>query len=232
VTALAGYWSFGAADPAPHCARMLKGQEVYAAARPLSWSGGPLAMGRRLWSLLPEDRFDRGPVVSEAGVLVADLRLDNREELAEAIGIAPADVRTLSDAALLMKAIERWDEAAVDRLAGEFAFAWWNPHQQVLLLARDFMGNRPLHYHRGDGFFAFASMAKGLHALPAVPYGPDRGSVAAFLALVPETGSETYFEGIEKVVAGEIAAVTSEGVRPRRYWPRQPRTGTTALPRP
>lgn len=223
MTALAGLWNHGRRlDPASSLARMLQAQRVYAPDSPASWSDGPIALGRRLWTLLPEDRFDRGPIVSPAGTLVADLRLDNREELGDALGIGAADAQALSDAALLMKALERWGEAAVDRLVGEFAFAWWDSRASRLVLARDPLGHRPLHFHRGDGFFAFASMPKGLHALPEIPYGPDRKTVADFLALLPETGSETFFEGIEKVCSAEIAIVTSEGVRSRRWWDPRP----------
>ena len=231
MTALAGLWSFGGrVDAAAGCARMLQAQPVYAPAAPVSWSAGRLAMGRRLWTLLPEDRFDRGPAVSEAGTLVADLRLDNRDELCADLGLSAADARQIADSAVLLKALERWGEAAVERLVGDFAFAWWDAARGRLVLARDFLGQRPLHYHRGDGFFAFASMPKGLHALPEVPYAPDRRTVAEFLALIPETGPETFFEGIEKVRPGDVAVVTPGGVETRRYW--DPRPAELRLAKP
>jgi asparagine synthase (glutamine-hydrolysing) len=80
------------------------------------------------------------------------------------------------------------------------------------------MGQRPLHYSRGRGFFAFASMPKGLHALPEIPPAPDREAVAGFLALIPEDGSETFFRGIEKVRAGEIVEVTGDGLKAKLWW--------------
>lgn len=218
MTAIAGHWRFGGRADAQACARILSAQAVYAPDAPVTGEIGSVAMGRRLWKLLPEDRFDRGPVLSEAGLLVADLRLDNRPELGEALGIGGADAASLSDAALLMKALERWGEAAVERLCGDFAFAWWDAARARLVLARDFLGQRPLHFHRGDGFFAFASMPKGLHALPEVPYAPDRRSIADFLVLMPETGSETFFEAIEKVPTGHLAVVTPGGVSLERWW--------------
>ncbi|HEX8215876.1 MAG TPA: asparagine synthase-related protein [Allosphingosinicella sp.] len=223
MTALAGFWSFGgSAEPVRSCARMLHAQAVFAPDAPASWSGGRLAMGRRLWKLLPEDRFDRGPVVSRAGTLVADLRLDNRSELGEALGLAPAQAGGLSDAALLMKALERWGEEAVARLHGDFAFAWWDARKERLVLARDMMGQRPLHYHRGNGFFAFASMPKGLHALPDVPYAFDRRTIADFLVLMPESGNESFFEGIEKVRPGDVAVVCPSRTEARSYWDPRP----------
>ena len=218
MTALAGHWSFGAGDPLAECERMLRAQQVYAPDAGVSRAAGPAALGRRLYRLTPEDSFDRGPEMRGSRILVADARLDNRPELADVLGISPADSARLSDAALLMRALDRWDEDAVARLTGYFAFALWDSAAERLLLARDFLGHRPLHYHRGDGFFAFASMPKGLHALDSVPVAPNKAMAADFLALMPDNGSETFFEGIEKLVPGHLAIVTRNGIETRRYW--------------
>lgn len=225
MTALAGLWSFGGAiDAAGGCARILAAQSVYAPDPPATWSDGRIALGRRLFRLLPEDRFDRGPAVSSdgSGVLIADVRLDNREELSDSLGTSRGESARLSDADLLLKTLARWGEGALDRILGDFAFAWWQPERRTLLLARDAMGQRPLHFHRGDGFVAFASMPKGLHALPEIPRSPDRRAVADFLALLPETGRESYFEGIEKVRAGEIVSIDAERLKGRRFWDPRP----------
>jgi asparagine synthase (glutamine-hydrolysing) len=219
MTALAGFWSFGGVAGAEgNCDRMLAAQQVYAPDRPARWSDGSIAVGRRLFKLLPEDDFDRGPLVSGQRTLVADLRLDNREELCAALGIARNEAGRLADAALLMRALERWDLGALDRLTGDFAFALWDGAGGRLLLARDIVGHRPLHYHRGHGFFAFASMAKGLHALSAVPVAPNRRSAADFLLLMPGGGSESFFERFERVSPGHVAIVTRDSIVLRRYW--------------
>lgn len=221
MTALAGYWAFGnAGDPHGRCESMLKAQQVYAPAPPALWSGGDIALGRRLFSTLPEDRFDRGPVTGGGGrwTLVADVRLDNRPELCAALAVEPARAATLSDAAVAMAAVERWGEEAIARLVGDFALALWDRDRARLLLARDFSGQRPLHYHRAGGFFAFSSMAKGLHALPEIPPAPNCDMVTAFVALVPEDGSETFFAGVEKVRVGHVVVVTRDGVRSEPGW--------------
>lgn len=217
MTAIAGFWSFGAEDAAASCERMLRAQAVYAPHGSTSWIGGDIALGRALHRLLPEDAHDRGPQTGASGlVLVADVRLDNRDALASELGLAES--RTLADAAILLHALERWGEQAVERLLGDFAFALWDPAKRRLTLARDYIGQRPLHYHPGRDFFAFASMAKGLHVLPDVPYAPDMAAASEFLALLPEAGSKTFFEGISKVEAGHIVTVTADGVNSRPYW--------------
>lgn len=229
MTALAGYWSHdAAAGPQTRCDRMLSSQQVYAPQAGISRSVGAVALGRRLHRLLPEDAFDDGPVVDARGrVLVADIRIDNRAELARALGLREA--ARMSDAAMLSEALLRWDEAALNRVVGDFAFAQWDGARGRLLLARDFLGQRPLHYHAGDGFFAFASMPRGLHALSEIPRAADRGAAAAFLAHIPETGEESFFEGIAKIAPGHFVSVTRAGATSHRHW--HPPSGTLRLPR-
>jgi asparagine synthase (glutamine-hydrolysing) len=197
---------------------MLKAQSVYAPDPSVLRTDGAAAIGRRLFRLLPEDGYDRGPVVSGGRMLVADVRLDNRGGLGAALGIGAGEGAKLSDAALLMRALDRWDLDAFDRLVGDFAFALWDGPGGRLVLARDFLGGRPLHYHRGASFFAFASMPKGLHALPEIPVAPNRQVAADLLALIPEADSETFFEGIERVRPGHVLTVTRDGVSERKYW--------------
>src|SRR5664279_3722444 len=160
MTAIAGLWRFdGRPDAADGCARMLAAQEMYGPDARGEWSEGGIALGRRLMRLLPEDKFDRQPLIGGGGqyVLVADLRLDNREELAAALQIPDAMARGMCDAAILLAAFERWEEACVDHLIGDYAFALWDKNRRRLLLARDPLGTQPLHYHRGNGFVAVAS---------------------------------------------------------------------------
>lgn len=221
MTALAGLWSFGSAiDVVRSCERMLGAQQVYAPEPPATWIDGQVILGRRLFRILPEDMHDRGPTVSSDGgrVLVADIRLDNRDELTRELGISTPDARRLSDAAILMRGIERWNEGAIERLVGDFAFALWDANRQRLTLARDLMGHRPLHYHRCACFFAFASMPKGLHALPDVPRAPDKRTAGDLLTLMPELGSASYFEGVERIEPGAVMTVTRDGLSARRHW--------------
>lgn len=220
MTALAGYWDFGGAPAQPACARMLGAQSLYGSGEEAMWADGPLALGRRIHRLLPEDVHDRGPILGGDGslVLVADIRLDNREELAVDLGLAPAEMAHLCDAALAMKAIEAWDLDALPRLLGDFALILWDARHRRLVLARDFLGQRPLHYHRADHFLAVASMGKGLHALAEIPYRPNVERAADFLALLPERGSQSFFEGVHRVEPGHMLVADQEGMRSEPYW--------------
>ncbi|HEY0105338.1 MAG TPA: asparagine synthase-related protein [Rhizomicrobium sp.] len=225
MSALAGVWNFdGKPDAAGTCARMLAAQAIYGPHDVSQWDDGPVALGRRLFRTLTEDVHDRQPLAGGAGrfTLVADLRLDNRDELIGALRIA--DAAETADSAILMAAWERWGESCFDRLVGDYAFALWDAGEHRLTLARDPLGARPLHYHRGLNFFAFASMPKGLHALPVIPRRPDEERVAEFLALLPEGESASFFQDVKRVAAGHVVVVAPGGIAARRHWQPQRRT--------
>jgi asparagine synthase (glutamine-hydrolysing) len=196
---------------------MLQGQAAYGSRRAQD-DDGVLGLGRNLFALLPEDAHDRGPQSHSTFRLVADVRLDNRPELVARLGLAAADHARLPDAALLFESLLKWGDDAVDHWVGEFAFAFWDGAKQHLLLGRDILGLRPLHFHQGKNFFAFASMPSGLHALEEVPYDFDPEFMVESLALIPHAGRKSYFQDIERVEPAHLVRVTRDGLQSHRYW--------------
>jgi asparagine synthase (glutamine-hydrolysing) len=232
MSALAGRWNRdGRPDAGADCARMLAAQAIYGPHGTRQWDDGAVAIGRCLYETLPEDAFDRQPLAGGGGRwhMVADVRLDNRDELAAALAI---DERAMSDAAVLLAAWERWEDAVFAQLLGDYAFAVWDARDRRLVLARDALGARPLHYHVGHDFVAFASMPKGLHALPDIPYAPDAERVAELLVFLPEYGSRSFFAGIQRVESGQVVTLAGNGAATvRRHWNPSSATLSRADPR-
>ena len=172
---------------------------------------------QHLW-VAPEDREAHQPAVGASGaMLVMDGRLDNRDELLAVLGLD----RSVSDARCAMCAYERWTDAFAERLAGDFAIAIFDPRAHRLLLARDAIGVRPLHYFHTAGLLAFASEIKALIAHPDIAPQPDAEGVADFML----TGSRpldrqdlTCFQGIASVVPAHVVTVTRADLVRRRYW--------------
>jgi asparagine synthase (glutamine-hydrolysing) len=231
MTAIAGLWRLdGRPGASEGCERMLAALGMYGPDASAAWSDGDIAVGRRLKRVLPEDAYDRQPLIGDSGlVFVADARVDNRDELARALDIDRHQLRTLSDAELMLRAYERWGTDAFDRIYGVFACAVWDNARRRLILAKDGVGMRPLYYHRAAGLFAFATMPKGLHALPETPYAPDEETVAELLMLTPDWGAGTLFKGVEKVEGGTFVVVGQDGPPTvQRHW--EPSRRTLTLP--
>ena len=204
---------------------MLAAQRDYGRDSTDHWSSEGIALGRCLHRILPEDRFDTQPLIGGGGryVLAADVRLDNRAELAAHLGVDSVAAAGLSDAALLLQLLERREEGALNLINGDFAFALWDGERRRLLLARDPTGQRPLYYHQAAGFFAFASMPKGLHALPDVPRLFDERRITEFIALVPEMGRVSHYRAIDQVPPGHFLTVENGRATSTRYWRPEPR---------
>jgi len=219
MTALAGLWSRRDAASETTVGRMLDAQAAFGPDAAIRRTLDSATLGRRLYALVPEDDFDRGPVPGGDGslLLAADARIDNRDEIAAALGPSSAELARMAEPQLVMAVVERWGIAGLARVVGAFAVILWDRRRQALTLARDPMGERPLFYHRGDGFVATASMPRGLHAHPDIPYAPSTTATADFLAVLPE-GEESFFAGIARVRPGHAVTIDADGLTETRLW--------------
>lgn len=218
MTGICGIRHNGGKDVADDCAHMRAALKIYGPHRDGQWNGAAISFGIQMFRQLPEDRFDKQPVAAGRFVLVADVRLDNRAELCSQLGWSEERARRSADADLVLAAWERWQDGSLDRLIGDWAVAVWDAAAGTLTLARDMMGNRPLFYHHGRAFFAFSSMAKGLHALKDVPVGPDLETLRDYLALAPTRGPGSFFKGIARVEPGGKAVLTRDGTLKTSHW--------------
>jgi asparagine synthase (glutamine-hydrolysing) len=153
MSAIAGIWvRSGGVNSSGKCARLLREQERFGSIDPSVGTLGPVALGRSLHPSLVQQTSDAQPVTGGDGrfLLVADIRIDNREDLRRALNLS-APERDVTDAMLLMKAWERWGVDTLARLSADFALAVWDEEKQSLTLARDVIGQRPLHYAQAMG---------------------------------------------------------------------------------
>ena len=187
---------------------------------------GGVALGHRALHGIPEAALESQPCSLGPFTVTADLRLDNRSELADALEIAASALPALGDAALLLRAYEAWGDGCVARLLGDFAFALWNAHERRLLCARDCFGARPFVYGATDRVFAFASDTRALHALGELPRRINEGRVADFIVdggLETIDASCTFWRDLVRLPAGHLLVFREGVVSLRRYWAPVPR---------
>ena len=197
---------------------MLAALSPYGAGPSYCWSGTNISLGGILSDALPEDRFDCQPLWSpdRSFCLVADVRLDNRADLARTLHLVKPE--EVADSSFLAAAWTRWGVSCLDHILGAFAFAVWIPDRQELFAARDHAGERPLYYHRGKHLFALASMPKALLALPGASQGFDQPQLANWLAPAPLEWSNSFYAGIRRVPMGHFLRVTPNTFECRQYW--------------
>src|SRR5262245_21671610 len=179
------------------------------------WLERNAGLVRTLRRVTQEDALDRQPLIShdQGQVMVFSGRLDNRDELADRLGIDTNTLAALADSALVSRAHAQWREHCASQLVGAFTFAVWEARQQRLLLVRDPVGARPLYWHSSPRLFAFASCAQVLHLLPDVARVVDEERLGDFLALLPWTGPQSLFRGIQRLEPGQALIVEGGRVR-------------------
>ncbi len=123
---------------------------------------------------------------------------------------------TATDTEVVLHMYEEQGSDCVQAFNGQFAFAIWDVRHRRLVLARDRMGIRPLHYTRQNGRFRFASEIKALQQ-----GSPDLDPIALdqiFTFWSPLPG-RTAHRGIEELPPGHVAEVGYLGdMRITRYW--------------
>lgn len=184
------------------------------------WSEGHVGLGQRLMCFTPEDRLERQPLRGGEGnyTLVLDGRVDNRPELAEALGISAAEAREMPDSAFILRAYEKWGAECCGRLIGDFAFALYDRRDERLVVAKSAMSQRPIYYREAAGRFAFSSAPKGLFALPWVPRAIDHQSLADYLVWAPRDPGRSLFAGVSELLGGHILVICGESTTLREHW--------------
>jgi asparagine synthase (glutamine-hydrolysing) len=129
--------------------------------------------------------------------------------------------RTHCDTEVIVHAWEQWGEACVARLRGMFAFTIWDRNQQILFMARDRLGIKPMHYaFLPDGMLAFGSELKTLLCLPNLSREIDPRAVEDYFAYgyVPEP--RTIFTSALKLEPGHTLTlkVGQNAPPPKKYW--------------
>lgn len=183
------------------------------------WVEGPVAL-----AVLDFSNRAVRPARGESGLLLAaDVRLDEPDRLADALGTSRLPAGTDGDETLLLAALERWGADGVGRVLGDFAVAAWDPGSRSLICARDAMGVRPFFFrHRPGEVFAFASLVSGLHAGGFATRELDEDFLLSPLA-GPYLGPErSLFRGVERLAPGGLLQVSAERVDRRRHWQLDP----------
>ena len=164
---------------------------------------GPGAVGQQ-----PMASVSGRYVVVHNGELYDHLNLRARLERE---GRAPA-WRGASDTETLLAGVEAWGlRATLERTTGMWAIGLWDRERQVLTLARDRMGEKPLSYVRIGRTFAFASQPSALEQIPGFDATVDRDALADLLRFGHVPRDRGIHVGVRKLTPGTLLEVHADG---------------------
>ncbi len=127
--------------------------------------------------------------------------------------------RSETDTEVILRAYAKWGRHCLDDLRGMFALAIWDSQRQVLFLARDRLGIKPLYYFDRDGHFLFSSEVRSLLASELVPRELDPVAFNEYLAYQSVPAPRTMIQGVQALPPGTWMEVDASGhTRLHCYW--------------
>jgi asparagine synthase (glutamine-hydrolysing) len=154
-------------------------------------------------------------------VVIFNGEIYNFQDLAKELAAAGHAFQTHSDTEVIVHAWEQWGEDCVDHFRGMFAFALWDMNRQVLFLARDRLGIKPLYYATlADGTFIFGSELKALLVHPGLVRAIDPRAIEDYFAYGYIPDPKTIYRSASKLPPGHVLSVRRGEAppAPREYW--------------
>ena len=199
---------------------------------PMGGEGGPVvSLGFRRLSILDLSSAGHQPMVNAAtgDWLIFNGEIYNFRSLRSELEGLGAQFRSTSDTEVLLQALSTWGEAAVEKLEGMFAFAFYEARTRRMLLARDPLGIKPLYVAQLPDRFVFASEIRAVLASGLVPDDLDVAGIAGMLAYGAVQSPRTIYSKIRSFASGSFQWIDAGVIagrpapEPRPFWsfPRQ-----------
>ncbi len=124
---------------------------------------------------------------------------------------------TNSDTEVIVHLYEEEGENFVNQLNGMFAIALWDKKRLKLILVRDRLGIKPLHYLIINNLFFFSSEIKSL-LKTGYKREIDFDALSQFFTFEYIPAPKTIFKGIKKLLPGQMMIVSDKGIKTQTYW--------------
>lgn len=201
-----------------------------------TWISPELSLGHRRLSIIGLERAGRQPMRSRSGhsIIVFNGEIYNYLELADELEDLGRPCDRRFDTSVLLEALEAWGADALSKLNGMFAFAWYRPSKETVLLARDRWGKKPLYWGtfqstEGQSCLTFSSELRTFVRLPGGEPAPDPLGIARYLTYDGMPNERTIYKTVQKVAAASWLEIDLQGspIARGRYWRFAP--ATTAI---
>ena len=178
------------------------------------------------------------PIHNEDGAIsiVFNGEIYNFQELRRELESTGHRFATATDTEAIVHAYEEWGIDAIARLRGMFGLALWDRRTRTMVVARDRVGIKPMHYAVAGGRLYFGSEIKSLLCAPDLPRELNPEALDHYLSFLYAPSDASFFATIRKLQPGHVLTwrdgrltITRTGgrVRPRRSTARKPTLSTS-----
>ncbi len=189
------------------------------------WFDDPIALGHRRLAIVELSESGQQPMLSNSGrfSIVFNGEIYNHLELRKELEAGnPKPWRGLSDTETLIELIDEIGlERTLEKVQGMFALAVWDRKEQVLDLAIDRLGEKPLYFGCFAGHFIFASELKAFRKFPRFSAEIDPIALSLFFRHSCIPAPYSIYQGVQKLLPGHclrISPKNAESACPSPYW--------------
>lgn len=160
------------------------------------------------------------PIFNEDGSIwiVFNGEIYNFPELRPGLEAAGHRFTTNTDTEVIVHLYEEMGAECVQKLRGMFAFALYDERRNKLLIARDRLGKKPLHYAHVNGRLLFGSEIKSILAVAPELAAVNQHALLQYLHFGYVLDPGTAFTNIHKLPGGRLLEFENDQVRVRKYW--------------
>jgi asparagine synthase (glutamine-hydrolysing) len=124
-----------------------------------------------------------------------------------------------SDCEVVLKSLIQWGSNAIKKFNGQFAFAFWDRKEKVLILSRDRYGIKPLYFYKNNKLLVFGSEIKAILTHPKVKLEINKEGLLEYLSFQNFLSQQTLFKNINILEAGSFYTFKSDGkFNKKKYW--------------
>lgn len=188
------------------------------------WIEKNVGIAHRRLAIIDTSPANQQPMLDTSGryILSYNGEVYNFRELRVELEAKGYRFRSNGDSEVVLNALVEWGDKAILRFNGMFAFALWDTKEQLLLLARDRYGVKPLYYLEQGNIFAFGSEQKAITAIPGVERRLNKAALFEYFTFQNIFTNQTLLDDVTMFPAGCYAKLDLKKSSPKiqtvQYW--------------
>ncbi|MBI1923531.1 asparagine synthase (glutamine-hydrolyzing) [Candidatus Poribacteria bacterium] len=180
---------------------------------------GNVALGMRRLKIIDLTTGSQ-PIFNEDGsiAVVFNGEIYNYPDLRQLLFKKGHTFYTKTDTEVIVHLYEEYGEDFLTFLNGMFAIAIWDDRKKQLLLARDRLGEKPLHYSINDEGILFASEMKSILCHPLLKQELDLEAIYYYFTFYYIPAPFTIYKHVKKLPAGHYLTYKNGKATIKKYW--------------
>ena len=180
---------------------------------------GPVGIGMRRLSII-DLHTGHQPISNEDQTvwIVFNGEIYNYRALRERLEKKGHRFTTATDTEIIVHLYEEEGVHCVKSLRGMFAFAIWDSGQELLFLARDRIGIKPLYFCENREGIVFGSELKALLAVEGIARDLNPQAVAEYFTHLCVPGDLSIYQSVRKLLPGHVLVFQNGRSQISRYW--------------